>query len=639
MILSWMRIREPFNGPTFTVAKQKLMVTIVERGTLESAENSDIICRVKAGGRGSTIASTIKWVIEDGTQVKAGDRLVELDDYGFQEQLKDRKNTVNDAYAKWIAAKTDLLIVQSQNEQDLKSAEVAKNVALVDLRKYVGAFIAPKVLAISKHDDMQRYLDTAFDADMRKELAMGDNKLTSEFLQGLNDIEGKIEVARSDRVMWLDRAAWSQRMVLKGYYSRSQAEADQSRLTSAEISLRKLQGEHDIYRRFILERTVTDLWGKAKETERKLATVLEQIEPKLEKSRAEEKARKAIYDQEVVRLEQLAKEEKDYRINSPQDGMVVYYVPEQSRSGSGSQQSVVAQGEPVREGQKLMRIPNLHKMVVNARVHEAMVSKIRGEYARPTGYGDTLRSAFSVGHIDLMGLATYHLAFDEVRAAFKDKEHEILFEGHKAAIRVDAFPGKQYNGHVKSVATIAAQNEFFSSDVKVYQSIVSIDNLDERGLKPGMSAEVTVLADEIKEPVLVMPIQSVVGNVAMGEKRKVYVLDASGNPKERDVVVGKSNDKFVQILEGVAEGEKVVLNPRPLLPEKSDMRPGTPTTRRGADFDGEGGSPKKGSGKKGMKKGGGDGGMAPRPGDQKAFQGGGGGIPPEPADRNAFKKN
>ena len=43
---------------------------------------------------------------------------------------------------------------------------------------------------------------------------------------------------------------------------------------------------------------------------------------------------------------------------------MIYYVPEQTRMGSGSTQSIVAQGEPVREGQKLMRIPDLTKMMV-----------------------------------------------------------------------------------------------------------------------------------------------------------------------------------------------------------------------------------------------------------------------------------
>src|SRR5436305_374659 len=41
------RTPEPFNGPTWSAAKERLILSIVERGALESAENSDIICRVK----------------------------------------------------------------------------------------------------------------------------------------------------------------------------------------------------------------------------------------------------------------------------------------------------------------------------------------------------------------------------------------------------------------------------------------------------------------------------------------------------------------------------------------------------------------------------------------------------------------
>src|SRR5688500_14474884 len=37
---------EPFNGPVWTVKKERLQLAIVERGALESAENSDIVCRV-----------------------------------------------------------------------------------------------------------------------------------------------------------------------------------------------------------------------------------------------------------------------------------------------------------------------------------------------------------------------------------------------------------------------------------------------------------------------------------------------------------------------------------------------------------------------------------------------------------------
>ena len=339
----------------------------------------------------------------------------------------------------------------------------------------------------------------------------------------------------------------------------------------------------DLYRFFDLVKSVTTTWSTVKEAERAFYKAETEAVGRMKQKKADEFANKSIYDQEIDRLKDIEKDEKFYFMTSPQDGLVVYYVPEQARFGQGGQQAIVAQGEPVREGQKLIRIPNLKKMMVNARVHEAMVSKLKGEVS--------LRSTNFMLRNDLFPLASYILAFEEVHESFKDKEKIILYPGQEAKIRVDAFPGKSYSGYVKSAATMASQADFLSSDVKVYQTMVSIEGLDEERLKPGMSAEVTILADQTKEPVLVILIQSVVGNVAMGEHRKCYVLDAKGYAQEREIIVGKSNDKLVEVKSGLEEGDKVVLNPRPLIPEKSDMKPGTPGTRRGAEFD-DGGSKK-----------------------------------------------
>src|ERR1017187_6915447 len=140
----------------------------------------------------------------------------------------------------------------------------------------------------------------------------------------------------------------------------------------------------------------------------------------MKQKQAVEPAQKSIYDQEDERLRDLVKEEKYYKIVAPQDGMVVYYIPEQARFGGGTQQATVAQGEPVREGQKLIRIPNLTKMLVNARVHEAMVSKVKGEKLRPTGFSDRLRVTFALGRSDLLALACYQFGYEEARDKYRD---------------------------------------------------------------------------------------------------------------------------------------------------------------------------------------------------------------------------
>jgi multidrug efflux pump subunit AcrA (membrane-fusion protein) len=76
--------RQPYTGPTWTVRKERLEVTIVARGLLESAENSDIYCKVRSGTKGSTTSTVIKSIVDEGTEVKKGDEIMVLDASGFQ---------------------------------------------------------------------------------------------------------------------------------------------------------------------------------------------------------------------------------------------------------------------------------------------------------------------------------------------------------------------------------------------------------------------------------------------------------------------------------------------------------------------------------------------------------------------------
>src|SRR5436190_9128467 len=71
-----------FTGTTWVVRKETLKINVVSRGSLESASNGDIFCRVRSGTKGSTIATTIKDLVDPGIEVKEGERLIVLDSSG-----------------------------------------------------------------------------------------------------------------------------------------------------------------------------------------------------------------------------------------------------------------------------------------------------------------------------------------------------------------------------------------------------------------------------------------------------------------------------------------------------------------------------------------------------------------------------
>jgi multidrug efflux pump subunit AcrA (membrane-fusion protein) len=77
---------------THTIQRGELLVTITEQGMLESSENTEIICKVRG-------QNTVNWVIESGTEVKAGDELIRLDTLYIEEQINERSK-----YAYWSRA-------------------------------------------------------------------------------------------------------------------------------------------------------------------------------------------------------------------------------------------------------------------------------------------------------------------------------------------------------------------------------------------------------------------------------------------------------------------------------------------------------------------------------------------------------
>ena len=82
-------------GPrlTYTVQRGDLTVTVTEQGTLESNENTEVKCKVR------TASVPITWVIESGSQVKAGDVLARLATLDYEDRLNQVSKWVHSSRA------------------------------------------------------------------------------------------------------------------------------------------------------------------------------------------------------------------------------------------------------------------------------------------------------------------------------------------------------------------------------------------------------------------------------------------------------------------------------------------------------------------------------------------------------------
>lgn len=106
------------------VKRGKLLITVTEKGSVESAANVDIKCQVLGG-------STILWIIPDGTEVKKGDEIVRLDDSTIEDQVNAQKIIYEKVQATRIQAEKTFSSAEIAVQEYLEGTYV-KELQLVD---------------------------------------------------------------------------------------------------------------------------------------------------------------------------------------------------------------------------------------------------------------------------------------------------------------------------------------------------------------------------------------------------------------------------------------------------------------------------------------------------------------------------
>jgi Membrane-fusion protein len=132
----------------------------------------------------------------------------------------------------------------------------------------------------------------------------------------------------------------------------------------------------------------------------------------------------------------------------------------------------------------------------------------------------------------------------KVKVAVDELDMEKIQVGQKAQIRFDASSDKVYEGTVEAIP----QTGTTTNNVTTYDVVVSIDN--PKDIKIGMSANVNILVDS-KADTLVIPADALIE-----KDSKKYVMDENKNLIE--VRTGIENENYIEILEGVTDGETLI---------------------------------------------------------------------------------
>ena len=135
-----------------------------------------------------------------------------------------------------------------------------------------------------------------------------------------------------------------------------------------------------------------------------------------------------------------------------------------------------------------------------------------------------------------------------VDCSIGENDAAVLQAGMAVMVTIDAL-GRDYAGKIIFVSP--AMDE----DSKSYKVRISLDTSDNT-VKAGLFAHTAV--DVLQRPQTIFVPQSAV--LTRNGEQYVFVLLTDGTVEKRVVKIGLLNDAFEEILEGIAEGEKVVLS-------------------------------------------------------------------------------
>lgn len=157
--------------------------------------------------------------------------------------------------------------------------------------------------------------------------------------------------------------------------------------------------------------------------------------------------------------------------------------------------------------------------------------------------GVVLRRDGEIGEIAEVGQILYRVGVPkplQVVAEVNEEDIPRVATGQTALFRTDAFPDRQLQGKVSEITPMG--------DIAAKTFRVKIALPDDTPLKPGMSVEANIVTRE-KPNALLIPADAVQGNA-------VFVLDGS-HVRKREVAIGIRGTRVVEVLSGLADGERV----------------------------------------------------------------------------------
>ncbi|MFM7036228.1 MAG: efflux RND transporter periplasmic adaptor subunit [Planctomycetaceae bacterium] len=504
--------------------KGPFRIVITENGTVDSLRNSTLSNSVE----GST---TIISLVPEGSKVNAPtlaefDGVVQFLD-AASESTKSVKLVAEDGrektYELVFGEHTELLV---KDRQKLRKGEfIAGDVCceldsstLVEKDKEQQIKVTTARANLEKAGKDIEIQETTNESNVAKARLAEDLALLSlvsytspggEYQQELETVKGDIKKTEEELSINKEEYERIRDQARLGYANVNQLESARLKVTQSQILLGVNKGKLEVLQKYTRPKKEKELSQTAEDSKRETQRARLEGEALMTQMKAAYDAAALTLGVEEEKLIMFQRQIKACRLVATQAGEVVYASQKSSR---GSEPVVIEEGAAVRERQAVINLPDLENMKIDARIHESKISRV--------------------------------------------------MIGQPVEIEIDAIPGDPYRGRLQSISSVPIPGSWPNTDLKEYEAIVEIrdDSARIRKLKPGMTAQIRVVVEDRKEPTLQIPVQSV---VSFSGHYYTYVVAPSGKEAERrELKVGDANDEYMEILDGVAEGDMVIMSPK-----------------------------------------------------------------------------
>ena len=147
-------------------------------------------------------------------------------------------------------------------------------------------------------------------------------------------------------------------------------------------------------------------------------------------------------------------------------------------------------------------------------------------------------------------------------ADVSEQESALIQTGQLAKVQLDAYPGREFSSRVSYVYPTLNQ--------QTRTTQVRLELANPKGtLRPGMFAQIELAGLGSKGRVVAVPDSAVIYS---GRREVVLVELSEGRFEAREVKLGAHSDDFVEVKEGIGEGEKVVTSANFLIDAESNLK-------------------------------------------------------------------